>query len=217
MFSRFFNDLRFFAYTLKEALLYYSNARFRKADFALLWSYLFINPYRLCRKFLQKRGAEEVHAYGETPLFTLEKIVHECGITKDDTIIELGCGRARTCFWLALVLGAKTIGIDFVPEFIQKAEAIRKRYAIDNLDFMEGDFLELEYPKATVIYLHGSIMSEKEIESLNKKLSHLPRGVKIITVSFPLRDYPHGKGFKVIKSFTAHFSWGSAEVYYQKS
>lgn len=157
-----------------------------------------------------------MHAYGETPLFTLDKIVQECGITKNDTIIELGCGRARTCFWLALVLGAKTIGIDFVPEFIQKAEAIKKRYAIDNLEFLEGDFLEIQYPKASVIYLHGSIMSNEEIASLNQKLLKLPHGIKIITVSFPLKDYPHGKGFKVLKTFTAHFSWGSAEVYLQK-
>lgn len=217
MFSRFFNDLRFFAYYLKEVARYYSNARFRKADLRLLFSYFLTNPYRLCRKFLERRGVEEVHAYGETPLFTLDEIVKQCGITKEDIIYELGCGRGRTCFWLALVLGAKCIGIDFVPEFIQKADRVKKHFNIANPDFIEGDFLKEDYTAATVVYLHGTLMSREEISKLNSKLLKLPKGVKIITVSFPLKDYPHGGSFKIVKRFEAHFSWGKAEVYYQRS
>jgi SAM-dependent methyltransferase len=197
-------------------LLYYSNSRFRRVDFALVCSYFFKNPYRLSRNYLEKRGAEEVHAYGETPLFTLEQIAKECGITAKDSVLELGCGRARTCFWLALVLKAKTIGIDFVPEFIHKAEKIRERYHIENLKLIESDFLKEPLPHTSVVYLHGSIMTEEEIVLLNQQLAHFPKGTKVITVSFPLKDYPGGKKFRLLKSFSAHFSWGKAEVYCQE-
>lgn len=157
-----------------------------------------------------------MHAYGETPLFTLEQIVQKCGIKSADSVLELGCGRARTCFWLALVHKVKTIGIDFVPEFIQKAEKVRARYQVDNLQLIEGDFLKDPLPHATVVYLHGSIMTDEEIVQLIRQLKHYPAKTKVITVSFPLKDFTGGKKFRILNSFSAHFSWGKAEVYCQE-
>lgn len=195
-----------------RSLKFYKNPEFRKADLALLGAYFGANPYKLSRKFLQSKGEKIIYAYGETPLTTLEKITNICGLTKDDTIFELGCGRGRTCFWLAHILRAKVIGIDFVPTFIEKANAVNQA---QNLQFLCEDFLKSDLSKATVVYLHGSCMPDEDIEKLNRKLIRLRKGLKVITVSFSMSDYDSADHWEEQKVFVADFSWGSTEVYFQ--
>lgn len=213
-FLKFKTSLKGFWDYIRTVFRFYSYTEFRKADLALLKSYIGVNPYRLSRKFLEESKAKEIYAYGETPLISLEKIVNACGIKSKDTVYELGCGRGRTCFWLALVLKAKVVGIDFVPKFIEKAQEIGKR--VPHLKFRSENFLKSDLHKATVIYLHGSCMEDADIERLNFKLIRLKKGLKVITVSFALSDYDVEGNWEVLKVFPAEFSWGTADVYLQK-
>lgn len=199
----------------RTAFLYYGNKEFRQADCALLWSYVGENPYRISREFLQSRGETEVYAYGETPLASMEKIAKECGISEEDTVIELGCGRARTCFWLACVLKARVVGIDFVPEFIEKGEKVRRRYGILGMQLKCGDFLKEDFREGTVVYLHGTCMTDGEVTLLSDKLTRMKKGTKVITVSFPLTDYPLAEKWDLKKQFQANFTWGTTDVFLQ--
>lgn len=208
---RFFNLFDFF----RTAFYYYGNRDFRRADLALLCSYLWENPYRISRKFLQKRGEAEIYAYGETPPATMDKIAQECGITSQDVVVELGCGRARTCFWLALVLKAEVIGIDFVPKFVEKAEKVQFKYKVPRMQLKCADFLKENFEKGTVVYLHGTCMTDGEITLLSEKLTRMKKGTKVITVSFPLTDYPLGEKWELKKQFQGDFTWGSTDVYLQ--
>lgn len=200
---------------IQSSYCFYSNDEFRNADLKLLSAYYGVNPYRLSLKFLKERGASTVYAYGETPLMTLDRIVQECGLTASDTIFELGCGRGRACFWLSCILKAKVVGIDYVPEFIEKAEKVKNQEKLKGLKFLCEDFLKSKLKGATVIYLHGSCMEDRDIECLNEKLIKLPKGLKVITVSFNMSDYDDGKYWKQQKVFTESFSWGQAEVFLQ--
>lgn len=184
-------------------------------DQALLRSYSKDNPYLISQHFLEKRGEVEIYAYGETPLSSMEKIAKECGLTKNDTVFELGCGRGRTCFWLALFLEAKVIGIDFVPPFIQKSKEVAKQFHLKNPTFKCEDFLNSDLHKATAIYLNGTCLKDSDITRLATKFAQLTPGTKIITVSFKLIDYPLGDRFELKKTFKGKFSWGSADVYLQ--
>lgn len=201
------NSIDFFQTVWK----FYPNAAFRKADLALLKSYVSANPYTFSRKYLEKIGESDVYTYGETPLNSLEKIVQICGLSQNDCIYELGCGRGRACLWLALFFKArKVVGIDFVPEFIEKSKAINTP-----VEFRCEDFLKSDLVGATVIYLHGSCMKDEDVEKLNKKLIRLKPGLKVITTSFSMAEYDEGDHWTISKIFPAKFSWGSADVYYQ--
>jgi SAM-dependent methyltransferase len=200
---------------IRSSFRFYSNPAFKKADLALLKAYIGVNAYALSRLYLEEKGESTIYAYGETPIMTLERICKRCRLASSDTIFELGCGRGRACFWLALVLKAKVIGIDFVPEFIEKAEKVRKEENLKRLQFLSEDFLDSNLSQATVIYLHGSCMKDEDIERLNQKLVQLKSGLKVITVSFSMQEYDRGDHWDVHDVFQENFSWGSTDVYLQ--
>ena len=124
---------------------YLRSKKFFWADCLLFWRYLFSNPYRMCRKFLEKRGADEIHAYGETPLITLEKIVASFAIHPEDKWLELGSGRGRGCFWISEFWGCRARGIEWIPTFVSRASWIAAKIStcrseFYNISMQEADF-----------------------------------------------------------------------------
>jgi hypothetical protein len=203
---------RFLDY-LQTVFRYYFNARFRKADRLLIAAYLFSNPYRISRQFLQRRGEREVYAYGETPLTTLEWIATRCKISAADTVYELGMGRGRTCFWLRSFVGCRVVGIEYISTFVAKAQAVALKAQVEGIEFRCEDYLHSHLQGATVCYLYGSNLDEEVIRQLVQRLALLPSGTRFITVSFPLSDYTSEPLFQQVDQFPALFLWGTATVY----
>ncbi|MCE5317822.1 MAG: class I SAM-dependent methyltransferase [Parachlamydia sp.] len=206
---------RLFVEQLRIIFRYYHKAAFRNVDIALLHKYLFHSPYAISKRFLLARGESDVYTYGETPLTTLDKIARECEITTQDRVFELGCGRGRGCFWLNRYLGCKAVGIEYIPDFVARANEVKELWHVDGIEFRLEDILEADYTGATVIYLYGTCYEEAFLQKLIKRLAALPQGTKIITVSYPLTDFEKIPSFEVTKSFEAPFTWGTAEVFLQ--
>lgn len=199
----------------RTAFKYYSNVSFMKLDLSLLLMYFFQSPYSISKRFLMEKGEEEVYAYGETPLSTMDIIARECRIQKEDTFFEIGSGRGRVCFWVHSFIGCKVVGIEFVPKFVSCANRIKDRLNVSGVQFRQEDMLKADYTGATVCYLYGTCLSDESIEALIKKFSLLPVGTKIITVSYPLSDYEGGERFEVMQRFSAPFTWGTGDVFLQ--
>jgi SAM-dependent methyltransferase len=199
----------------RDVWRFYGNPGFRKVDLAIIRKYILRNPYRLCRKYLQQIGLEDPYLYGETPLTTLQHIVDECDIKQDDVVYELGCGRGRGCFWLNAFVKCRVVGIELVPIFVDIAEQVRKRYDVKDVEFQCGDIREFNYENASVIYMYGTCFDDEFIVQLIDCLSKVPKGTKIITVSYALTEYTKKPLFEVIKTFPAKYTWGEAEVFLQ--
>ncbi len=194
---------------------YYPHVNFAKIDMTLLLSYFFSNPFQISKRFLIQKGEQEIYTYGETPLTSLEWIVRNCGITAQDVVFELGCGRGRTCFWLSQFVGCSVVGIDYIPIFIEKANQIKERLGIQQVSFRLEDLFQVDLKGATVIYLYGTCFSATYIDLLIDRLSQLPKGTKIITVSYSLAEFQPESPFQVIKQFPCSFTWGETDVYLQ--
>lgn len=98
--------------------------------------------------------------------------------------------------------------MDFIPFFISNAQKIVEILNIERLTFICNDIQHVVFNQATCIYLYGTCLSDSIITQL---CISLPKKVKIITLSYPLKDYY--KGFKVIKQFTVPTPWGEIEVF----
>lgn len=188
---------------------YYKKLPFALADLLLSVLYLFSNPYRICRKFLQKKGEASVHAYGETPLKTLEHMVKTFHIAHEDRWLELGSGRGKTCLWLSLYWGCSVRGIDWVPQFVRRASLVARLFPSARLTFHKQSFSEADFSWPTAVFLYSTCMSDEEILNLLSSMTQLPQKAKVITISAPLGhpDYP------LIHSTPVSFPWGATHAY----
>ncbi len=183
---------------------FYSNQRYRELDQSLRKAYAWKNPYRICKEYLREAKAEEIHAYGETPITTMARIAKECAIGVRDLVVELGAGRGRAALFLAEYVGCAVKAYEQVPEFAHRLRNLK----IERVEVVQGDFFQEKSFEADVIYLYGTMLSDREISHLAQ---HLPRSAKIITVSYSLEDY--SGDYRVIKSFPGRFPWGETQVY----
>lgn len=197
---------------MRVAVNYYPNFNFCKIDLTLLGSYFLANPFGISKRFLVQKGERDVYTYGETPLTTLDLIAHAAQLTERDVVFEMGCGRGRTCFWLNQFIGCRVVGIDFVPEFIEKGNKVKERFQVEGVTFVRDDLFHANLRGSTVIYLYGTCFSAVSIDLLIANFSKLPPGTKIITVSYALTDFQPFAPFQVVKQFPASFTWGQTTV-----
>lgn len=197
---------------LKVKRRYYLDEKFKQVDRALLSYYSNNNPYQISKRFLVQKGESQVHAYGETPLTSLEEIGIECEFTASDRVVELGCGIGRGVFFLAHRFGCSVLGIEWIPEFVENATRIARSY--ENVFFSCEDMLQCDLQGANVVYLYGTCLDDISIKALIANFKTLPKGTKIITVSYPLTEYEMEE-FKVLKEFTVAYPWGKAKVFLQ--
>lgn len=195
--------------------LFYHHVYFRLLDSRMKKEYFLKNPYQISKRYLQKKGCQDVHQYGETPITSLDLIAKACDLTLTDTWIELGCGRGRGLFFLSEAYGCKCIGVEWVPEFVEKAQKISSSLPHQNTEFHCTDMTEFDLSGATVIYLYGTCLDEATLETLLTRLTELKPKTKIVSVSYPLTDYRKEK-FALVNQLTVDFPWGSADVFIQE-
>ncbi len=194
---------------------HYRNFSFAKVDLLLLSQYLFKSPFRYCKEHFQATGEMDPYTYGETPIGTLAKIAQEAKITASDSLLELGCGRARSCFWFNKIIGCNVTGVDVVPTFIRKANWVKEMCAVEGVEFHSESILETDLTVANVLYLYGTCYSEEFLKEFVERCTSLPSGARIVTVSYPLTEYASESLFEVMKVFPASYTWGEADVYLQ--
>jgi len=67
-------------------------------------------------------GADEYHhPYEPTPYSVLERLASSGLISKDDVVLDYGCGKGRVGFFLSYRRSAKTIGIEYDDRIYQGA------------------------------------------------------------------------------------------------
>jgi SAM-dependent methyltransferase len=186
---------------------YYSNFYFALADLTLSLLYTFCNPYRHCRKFLEKIGEKQIYAYGETPFSTLETIAREVNATSQDYWLELGSGRGKAALWIASFIGCRTTGIEWVPRFVKRANFTARLFRLSNLSYECKNILDAPFKDATIIYLYGTTWDDELIGKIQEKILTLQKRIKLVIISSPL------KNTKVIKTFKVSFPWGNTSAY----
>lgn len=189
-------------YAFKELLWTFRNSPASFSLFSLVFHflYLFVNPYRVSRKFLKK----EIYRYGETPLFSFSKIKDLAQISGEDVFFDLGAGRGRGCFWLHYTTGCQVIGIERVKLFVFLANILKKIFRLKAVSFLNMDILKANLEKATIIYIYEYSLPDEIVDLI-------PSSARVVTVSEPL-----GSSFKVIKSVMISFPWGETEAFLQE-
>ena len=195
---------------------FHKNLRFKKVDSDLAEGYKEKSPYQISKEFLQQKGEINIHVYGETYLSTMYKVAKRIGISTNDHVVEMGCGRGRTSLFLASHFGCKVHGVDWIKAFTENASQVSARNSLSCATFSCNNMIEEDLSFATVIYLYGTCLDDSTILTLIKKFSALPKGTKIITVSYSLLEYCEKPIFFLKDHFTARYPWGRTEIFIQE-
>jgi hypothetical protein len=206
---------RLFYSNLLEAVCYGFSKSFWKIYFRIKAAYLLRGPFDISRAYYMLKGLS-AEPYGETPLKTFEQIAKAAAIDVNSFVYELGAGRGLGSFWLNHFCKCQVMAIDQIPLFAQIAQHVIQKNNLSKIEFRNENFLYIDYGKATHVYLYGTCLSDASIHALIKAFETLKKGVKIISVSYPLTDYDTTGLFELQKTLSLDFVWGRAEVFIQE-
>jgi ribosomal protein L11 methylase PrmA len=126
--------------------------------------------------------------YIKTPHGAVRGMLEMAGTTKDDTVIDLGCGDGRILIAAARDFHAKGIGYDLDPARVEEARRNAADAGVAGMTkFEEKNVLDAEIYPATVItvYLLPPVLEKMR----HRFLGELAPGTRIVSHSFPLRDW----------------------------
>ena len=127
--------------------------------------------------------------YVQTAPAVVTKMLQMAQVRKNDVVVDLGCGDGRIVIAAVTQFGARGIGYDIDPDRITEARENARRAGVESrAQFVQRNFFEAPIGQATVVtvYLLPPVM-----ERIKPRLrSELRPGTRIVSHSFPMRDWP---------------------------
>lgn len=79
-------------------------------------------------------------------LSATDEIIKRCRISQTNYVLDVGCGAGLTPCYIAREIGCKVIGIDIVPEMIDRSNEEARRKKVEHLvQFRTADALDLPF------------------------------------------------------------------------
>jgi len=123
-----------------------------------------------------------------TPQDVVERMLKLAGTTPADLVVDLGSGDGRIPILAAQEFGAHGLGIELNGGLVARSRenAVRARVA-DRVSFVEGDVLQADISKATVVTLY---LLPSLIDKLQPRFIYeLKPGTRIVSHSFPMAGW----------------------------
>lgn len=156
---------------------------------------------------------------GEILYPSIEKLFSIIPLTKNDIFFDLGSGLGKIVAQVFLQSEVKeAIGIEIVPELHHKAQFVAQLIEKElpafyqnnrKLMFLEGDFLQLSFSRATVVLINATCFSQKMLTQLGKIIENTPTIHSVLTLR-PLHTLTRLSFQKAIR---IECSWDSALCY----
>ncbi len=130
-----------------------------------------------------------------TPEAVVEAMLQVAGVTKNDTVYDLGCGDGRIPVTAAKKYGAHGVCFDIDPERIKEAnENVAKNNVGHLVKVVHADLFEQDLSGATVITLY--LLPSLNVK-LMPKLKELKPGTRIVSHAFDMGDWKPEKELDV--------------------
>lgn len=122
----------------------------------------------------------------------IEAMFELAEIRPQDLLYDLGCGDGRILVSAAQQFGVHGIGIDMDPARIAEAHELAARCRVEHLThFVEGDLLEADFSKATVVLLF--LFDTVNLRLRPRLLEELRPGTRVVSHTFGMDDWQPDK------------------------
>ena len=123
-----------------------------------------------------------------TPNDVVDTMLKMAGVTKNDTVYDLGCGDGRIVITAAQKFGARGVGIDIDPERVREATAnVKKARVADRVKIVRGDLFEADISAATVVTLY--LLTDLNLKLRPKLWKDLNPGTRVVSHAFSMGDW----------------------------
>ena len=131
---------------------------------------------------------KKVVPYVPTSPETVAAMLKLAGVTKNDLVIDLGCGDGRIVIAAAKEYGAHGIGVDIDPDRIKEANQNARKEGVANLvEFRQGDLFDADIRKATVVALY--LLPSVNMKLRPKLWRELKPGTSVVSHTFDMEDW----------------------------
>ena len=131
-----------------------------------------------------------------TPNEVVDMMLRMAGVTRNDTVYDLGCGDGRIVITAAQKYGARGVGIDIDPERIAEAtENARRGGVADRVKIIRGDLFEADISGATVVTLY--LLTDLNLKLRPKLLRDLKPGTRVVSHAFSMGDWKPEKSDQI--------------------
>ena len=123
-----------------------------------------------------------------TPNDVVSAMLRLAGVSKKDTVYDLGCGDGRIVITAAQKYGARGVGIDIDPDRVKEAtENTRKAGVADRVKIVRGDLFEADISPATVVTLY--LLTDLNLKLRPKLMKDLKPGTRVVSHAFTMGDW----------------------------
>ena len=141
---------------------------------------------------VKRPDAPQLAPYVPTGHDVVERMLSLASVTKNDLVVDLGCGDGRIPIWAAKKYGARGLGVDIDPVRIAEAKANAKTAGVEHLvEFRLQDALKTDVSNATVVTTFLLSASNLRLRPILTK--QLKPGSRVVTNTFSMGDWTAAK------------------------
>lgn len=145
--------------------------------------------------FSQKKTVPDV-VYVPTNEKIVRAMLDLAGVTKDDTVYDLGCGDGRVVTTAAKTFGANGIGIEIDAELVELAnENARQAGVAEKVKFIKADLFKTDFKRATVVMLYLSPSVNLRLRP--RLLKQLKPGTRVVSHDFGMGEWQPEQTIKI--------------------
>jgi SAM-dependent methyltransferase len=138
----------------------------------------------LAASLVQVPREPDVH-YVPTPPAVVDAMLKAAKVTDKDVVYDLGCGDGRIPIAAALQYGARGVGIDIDPKWIEQANENAKAAGVTGkVTFLTQDLFESNIHEATVVTLY--LLPWLNLKLMPKLQKELRPGTRVVSHAFDM-------------------------------
>lgn len=136
----------------------------------------------------ERSSSEQLAPFDPTPREVVERMLELAGVTKSDTVYDLGAGDGRIVIAAAKQYGAKAVGFEIDPGLAKLARENVRNAGVDRLvEIREEDFMTADLSPASVVTLYLSFDGNLRVRPL--LMRQLQPGARVVSYQFDMGDW----------------------------
>lgn len=127
--------------------------------------------------------------YVATPEDVVDRMLRLAGTSARDIVYDLGCGDGRVLIRAAALFGARGVGVDVEPYWVEQSRLNASAAGVSPLvRFEPGDALDVDLSPASVVFLYLVPWSTQLVADRVFRSSR--PGTRVVSHSFPVEGRP---------------------------